>query len=223
MKNKIINRNVLILLITVIVTVMLWQFQTGRYIIYPFTILGTWFHEMGHGLTAIILGGSFNYLELFPDGSGLAVHTGNLLFGSIGRAVVAAGGPVFPIIIGSVLIIASVKFKSSNIILFAFGLLMFVSVALWVRTLFGIASISLIGAVLLIISLRANKNVSSFILQLLGIEACVSFKRRYNRRNIISFRHTGDSKQPSPALLVLGWNDCCVIYFRNILQFENNR
>ena len=121
MKNKIINRNVLILLITVIVTVMLWQFQTGRYIIYPFTILGTWFHEMGHGLTAIILGGSFNYLELFPDGSGLAVHTGNLLFGSIGRAVVAAGGPVFPIIIGSVLIIASVKFKSSNIILFAFG------------------------------------------------------------------------------------------------------
>jgi hypothetical protein len=137
--------------------------------------MGTWFHEIGHGITAIILGGSFNYLELFPDGSGLAVHSGDLLFGNIGRALVAAGGPVFPIIIGSILIIISVKFKSPNIILFTFGLLMFLSVALWVRTIFGIASISLIAGLLLLISLRANNKVNSFVLQLLGIEACVSF------------------------------------------------
>jgi hypothetical protein len=31
-------------------TVVLWQFAAGRYLLYPFTILATWFHEMGHGL-----------------------------------------------------------------------------------------------------------------------------------------------------------------------------
>jgi len=175
MKDSIISRKVLILLIIGIVTVLLWQFQIGRYIIYPFTILGTWFHEMGHGITAIILGGSFERLELFPDSSGIAFHSGTLMFGGIGRAMTAAGGPVFPFIIGSILIIISVKLKSSNIILFTFGLIMFVTVALWVRTLFGILSISLIAGVLLILSLRANKNVNSFVIQLLGIEACLSF------------------------------------------------
>ena len=25
----------------------------GNYLVYPFTILTTWFHEMGHGLTAL--------------------------------------------------------------------------------------------------------------------------------------------------------------------------
>ena len=31
-------------------TVVLWQFTAGRYLLYPITILATWFHEMGHGV-----------------------------------------------------------------------------------------------------------------------------------------------------------------------------
>ena len=35
MKNRNINRNILILIINGIATVIMWQFQIGRYIIYP--------------------------------------------------------------------------------------------------------------------------------------------------------------------------------------------
>jgi hypothetical protein len=49
-------------------TVDLWQFAPGRYVLYPFTIPATWFHEMGHGLCAKLLGGSFVSLSLFPEG-----------------------------------------------------------------------------------------------------------------------------------------------------------
>ena len=31
----------------------------GNYLIYPFMILATWFHEMGHGLTALAFGYEF--------------------------------------------------------------------------------------------------------------------------------------------------------------------
>ena len=47
-----------------IVTAIMWQIPIGNYILYPFSILATWFHEMGHGLMALMLGGQFQKLEI---------------------------------------------------------------------------------------------------------------------------------------------------------------
>ena len=100
------------LIIAAIATVVLWQFPWGNYILYPFTILATWFHEMAHGLAAIILGGNFQKLVLYPNGSGVAQYTstGSLFLGPIGRALVAAAGLMGPPIAGGLFIVASRKF-----------------------------------------------------------------------------------------------------------------
>jgi hypothetical protein len=37
-------------------SILLWQTYWGSLLLYPFTILATWFHEMGHGLAAILAG-----------------------------------------------------------------------------------------------------------------------------------------------------------------------
>jgi hypothetical protein len=95
-------------------TVVLWQFTAGRYLLYPFTILATWFHEMGHGLCAMLLGGSFVSLSLFPDGSGYAVHSGSRFFGRPGLALVAAAGPLGPALAGALLILFSLRPKWSR-------------------------------------------------------------------------------------------------------------
>jgi hypothetical protein len=42
---------------------------------------------MGHGLCAVLLGGSFVSLRLFPDGSGYAVHSGTRFLGQPGLAL----------------------------------------------------------------------------------------------------------------------------------------
>ena len=34
----------------------------------------TYAHEMGHGLTAVIVGGEFEYFKMWADGSGVAMH-----------------------------------------------------------------------------------------------------------------------------------------------------
>ena len=44
----------------------------GGWILYPFTLLATWVHEMGHGVTALLVGGTFSSLDIFRDASGLA-------------------------------------------------------------------------------------------------------------------------------------------------------
>jgi hypothetical protein len=39
----------------------------GGTILYPFTLFATWVHEMGHGLTGLVVGGSFDKLEIFGN------------------------------------------------------------------------------------------------------------------------------------------------------------
>ena len=135
------------------VTLVLWQFSWGDYILYPFSILATWFHEMGHGLTALLLGGDFRKLVMLPNGSGFAIHSGSLFLGPIGRALVAAGGPLGPAFAGGLFIISSRRYKNAHICLMILGGLLLLSVLIWVRSLFGIVAISLWGAGLLFAAL----------------------------------------------------------------------
>ena len=127
-------------------TVVLWGLPFGTYLLWPFTILSTWYHEMGHGLTAILLGGSFHKLEIYADGSGLATHQGDLWFGRFGRAMVAAGGLIAPSIVGGILILASRSVRATRWCLFGLGLMQVLSVGLWVRGIVG-------SVVLLLLSL----------------------------------------------------------------------
>ncbi|WP_414422192.1 M50 family metallopeptidase [Synechococcus sp. W60.1] len=102
------NRHSLVWLVVAAgLTVLLWRFPWGNYILYPFTLLATWFHEMGHGLMAGRLGGEFHRLEIYPDGSGLAIHSGELFLGRVGQALVAAAGPMGPPLAGALFILAS--------------------------------------------------------------------------------------------------------------------
>ena len=121
------NRSLIFLMIFAVLTVVLFNMPFGRYVLYPFIILGTWFHEMSHGLMAIAMGGSFHKLELFADGSGLAYHSGGLFLGPIGNAMVAAGGPLGPTTAGSLLLLASKNQKVSRISLYILGFFQVIS------------------------------------------------------------------------------------------------
>ncbi len=156
------------------VTVVLWRLPGGNYILYPFTILATWFHEMAHGLTALLLGGKFLKLAVFQNGSGLAYYTGPLFLGKIGQAMVAAGGPMGPSIAGAGLIVASRTVRSASLCLKILGIFLLISTAVWVRSPFGIVMIPAIGTVILGVSLKGSPRTQVFAVQFLGVQACVS-------------------------------------------------
>jgi hypothetical protein len=162
------------LIAAAIATALLWQVPGGDYILYPFTILATWFHEMGHGLMALLLGGQFQKLQIFSDGSGVATYGIRSSFGPIGPALVAAAGPMGPPIAGAALILASRSFKAASWSLKILGGFLLFSTLIWVRSWFGLVAIPLLGLIILAIALKAPRWVQGFTIQFLGVQACIS-------------------------------------------------
>ncbi|MCK5741235.1 MAG: M50 family metallopeptidase [Chlorobi bacterium] len=171
------QKNFLIFSAIAIVTIVVWHIPGGNFVLYPFTILGTWFHEMGHGMAALILGGSFHELEIMPDGSGLASFSGELYFGGIGKALVAAAGPIGPVIAGSLFIIFSQTRKHANLVLWLLGLFLILSTILWIRSFFAIAIIIAFAIIILLIANKGKENLKAFTVQFLGVQAIVSVLR----------------------------------------------
>lgn len=164
----------LLLAIAALVTIILWQIPLGNYLLYPFTILSTWFHEMGHGLTAILLGGYFRELVIYPSGSGFARYGGEVLLGNLGHGLVAIGGPLGPAIAGSLFILSSRSHRATDICLKALGMIILASVLLWVRSLFGIVFMTLVGIAILLVAYRGNRWLKGISIQFLGVQACIS-------------------------------------------------
>lgn len=172
----------------ILVTVGLWRVPYGDFILWPFTILGTWVHEMGHGLMAKLWGHEFVHLEIYSNGGGVAFHRGSS--GRIGRAMIAAAGLLGPAFAGSMLILFGRKEKSARKILQGLGAIMALSVLLYVRqTWYGYAMISLWAAVLFGAAAYASDKICFFFVQFLGVQFCINNFKDFNYMFIESFRN----------------------------------
>lgn len=145
----------------------------GPLILYPFTLLSTWVHEVGHGVTAILTGGKFDHLDIFLDASGIAY---SLTRPGVAAGLVAAGGLLGPPLVGAVLLLLGRKI--SRALLFGLAAAMFVSLLLWVRTLVGWLSVG--GLLLLIVSVArfAQAGARLFFVQFLGLVLAMDFVAR---------------------------------------------
>ncbi len=167
----------IILIILSLLTVVVWFIPYGTYFLYPFVIIGTWVHELSHGLTSMIMGARFIKLELLPNGSGAAYFTYSTLYlGNLGAALIAAAGPMGPAIIGASAIRCSKSAKSSKIFLRIFAVVMIISLVLWVRPIISItyAIVLLIAVITFYIARSKNVNILTGYLQLIGLQCLVS-------------------------------------------------
>lgn len=156
------------------ITAIVWNIPFGSLILYPFTILGTWFHEMAHGLAALVLGGNFHHLQINPDGSGVAYFSGDLFLGGIGMAMVAFAGPIGPTLAGTLFIMASANRKATRLIVTALGLFMIASAIIWVRSPFGVIFVIAFGLLLTFVGIKSGEKLKQILLQFLGVQAIVS-------------------------------------------------
>jgi hypothetical protein len=190
-----------------VITAVLWQIPGGDYILYPFTILATWFHEMAHGLMALLLGGRFQELQIFSSGSGFARYSFPVTWDPIRRALVAAAGPMGPPIAGAILIVVSRSFKAATFSLKILGGFLLFSTLVWVRSLFGWIAISVLGLIILGIGLKAPRWLQGFIIQFLGVQACIS---TYHQLDYLFSNNAGslglsDTAQIQQQLLLPYW------------------
>jgi Peptidase M50B-like len=117
----------------------------GSTLLYPLTLLATWVHEMGHGITALVVGGSFSSLDVFANGSGLAYTATS---GGYKSGLVSMGGLIAPPIVGAILLSVSRGPRRARIVLGVMTFAIVVSLVVWVRSLAGWIALPLDAVVL---------------------------------------------------------------------------
>jgi hypothetical protein len=161
-------------------SILLWQTRLGSLLLYPFTILATWFHEMGHGIAAMLAGRGFERLLIFADGSGVALSLRPADGYGVTDALVAASGPLGPAVAGALLIVCSRSATATRNALAVLGVALILSTMIWVRSLTGWLVLPALGVAIAALALRGSVPWQRFVIQLLGVQAAISAWQQFD-------------------------------------------
>jgi len=162
-----------VLLVSAAVTLALYMIPFGRYIARPLLLLSTLAHEMGHGITALLLGGSFRRLAVWPSGAGLADLdlTG---FGRIRQGLTLAGGLVGPSVAAALCFVLGKTGQGARWCLLGVGLLLVAAEILVIRNFFGFFFAGVIAAACLYAGLRCAPETAQWVVVFLGTQLALS-------------------------------------------------
>jgi hypothetical protein len=142
---------------------------------YPFRLLITFVHELGHGLAAVLTGGEFIRFVVEPTGAGLAYTAGGW------RWLVIPAGYLGVALFGALLIILGRSYRWSRIGLALIGALL-IYFSLWygapsiwsgdmMAGLLTVISGAIFGALILFVALKASPGWIIFLLHFIAIQA----------------------------------------------------
>ncbi len=130
--------------IIAIALIIIYQVPYGQYILYPLMLISTFVHEMGHGITALIVGGEFRQFVMYADGSGAATYALSTPVSHLAAAATAAGGLLAPPFIAGILFFCTRSAKVARVALWIIVAILAISLILVVRNIFGFAFILLL-------------------------------------------------------------------------------
>ena len=174
------RQRVALLLGIALASIVAWQTTLGSLLLYPFTILATWFHEMGHGIAAMLTGRGFERLLIFADGSGVAESLRPADGYGLTDALIAASGPLGPAIAGAALIVASRSSTATRSALAVLGVALVVSTLIWVRSPIGWLILPAMGIAIALLALRGPEPWRRFAIQLIGVQAAISAWQQFD-------------------------------------------
>lgn len=193
------NQARIALVASIAVTVLLYWVPYGRLVGYPLVLVSTLAHEMGHGLTAMLVGGHFEKLEMWSDASGLAHWHGDV--GRIARGLVAAGGLVGPAVAAALCFVAGRRPLPSRVFVLSVGALLVLAEVLVVRTIFGFFFVGVLAAALLAVGIKGSPKLSQWLLAFLAVQLALSV---FSRGDYLftDVAHMAGGSQPSDVALM---------------------
>lgn len=145
----------------------------GRMILYPITLLVTFLHEFGHGLGALITGGSVNEIQINQDGSGYTTSVGG------SRAIILMGGYIGSAILGNILFYIGTRGqKLVKPVIYLLAASMFFTAFYWYNSMFTTGVLILFAIVLGIIALKTN--FGKEVLMFLGLASILYIIQDFN-------------------------------------------
>ena len=135
----------------------------------PLKILVVFFHELSHGLAALISGGNFNRIEINAWEGGLTYTYGG------NRFLIASAGYIGSMLWGGALILSARYVRRLRSVTMMLGVMILATGLLFVRPFFsfGLLFCLLSGAALIFMARRLSEGWQNFLLKLIGITSCL--------------------------------------------------
>jgi hypothetical protein len=146
-------------LLIVVVIFLLWNTP----LMIPLKILIVFFHELSHGLAAVVTGGSIESISISPQQGGLTTTRGGWLF------LITSAGYLGSLMIGVLLYLSALKTKADKLIMGALGATMLLVAALYMRELFALGFTIAAGAAMLASAKYLPENINDAALRVLGL------------------------------------------------------
>ena len=160
------------LVLALLVTLLLWNIPGGSYLLYPFKVLATWFHEMSHGIAMLVTGAGLEKLVVYRDTSGLAVPERGVAKGA--QAFISSAGYMGTALLGAVLLVLGRTPRRARWVLGVIGGIMALSALLWVANGFGIAALVSFGVLLCLMGGFAGERLCGFLVNLIAAQMCIN-------------------------------------------------
>ncbi|MFI5298524.1 MAG: M50 family metallopeptidase [Polyangiales bacterium] len=158
--------------VSVAITVALYVVPYGHTIGYPLVLLSTIAHESGHGVAAVLVGGTWQSFVLHSDGSGTAYTLG--YDSNFARAFVPAGGLCGPAVVAAFLLVLAARPLRARIGLGILGLTLLMTDAVLVRSVFGFAFVLFVALIACGLALKASASVAQLALALAAVQLGLS-------------------------------------------------
>lgn len=160
------------LLASVAITTALYVVPFGHTIGYPLVLISTVVHEMGHGVAAILVGGSCKALMIYSGGGGIAPNTHPA--GPFANGFVSAGGLCGPAVLAALFFLLGTRPRTAVVTLGVAGAVVLGVDAVLVRTLFGIVFMAALGAVAIGVAWKASARTSQLVLLFVAVQLALS-------------------------------------------------
>jgi len=195
---SLVSRQGWLLILASLITIALYFIPYGRYVIYPLMLFSTFAHEMGHGLTAILMGGQFVDFKMWSDGSGVARHLGS--YGAVSRALISAGGLTGPALLGAAFFGLS-RTGFVRLGLYLISAVAAFSLAFFVRNAFGVFFVVVFVMICLAFAKMAPEAAVRFFLVFLGMQLSVTVFSRGDYL-FMQYAETSGGRMPSDVMQI---------------------
>ncbi len=173
-------------------TIMFGVYNIGALALYftpiihvPFGWLETYFHEVSHGIMALLTGGSVTKIEVYISGGGKCFTMGGW------SALIAFSGYFGAVLWGVALFFgARSHSKSSNILAYVLSIAVILTLVFWARDFFTILILLIIASLVFISNKYVFGDIFPRIMEFIGVYILVS--ALFSPLHLIDGRHRGD-------------------------------
>lgn len=145
--------------------VVLWN----TWLVYPLKILVVFFHELSHGVAALLTGGSLIRIEVVREQGGLCVTAGGSPF------LITSAGYLGSLLWGGFALVLASRSRRDRLATAALGTIILIVTLLWVRPLLGFGFLFHLGAGAVILAAAATlpDALNDGFLKVFGLASCL--------------------------------------------------